>query len=418
MKNKGAVRWLLVANFISGIAQGISMISIPTYFAQTGQSHWFNIAYMLMTMVSLFWSIYGGTLVDKYNRKHIFLALNLTNGIAIGLIAYLEATTTGYTNYLAASVFALTFWNFNLHYPCFYAFMQEISEKEHYNKIASYIEVQSQLASALAGAGAALLISGGVSIPYTSIVLEVEPWTLAQIFALDSCTYFVALCIIFMIRFVPIARREKETGGVWERLKVGYAYLQEHSYIFLFGVVSQSVFVVVLLHVFNLAPLYVAQHLKTGAEVFAISEVFYALGAIVAGLAIHKIFGGMTIVKAIIIMTIVSVFEFLFLVGTTWILGFFVIAFLLGITNAGIRVLRISYLFKVLPNQVVGRASSIFFLTNVLTRIVFLSLFSIAFFHHSGHVIYAFLILSIFMLLSAMLLMFFYSKIIIKRERE
>ena len=112
------------------------MISIPLYFAQSSQSNWFNNAYVLITVVSLFWSLYGGTLIDKYNRKKIFLCLNLVNGLAIGSIAYLESTTTGYTNYMAAMVFAMTFWNYNLHYPCFYAFMQEITEKEHYDKIA------------------------------------------------------------------------------------------------------------------------------------------------------------------------------------------------------------------------------------------------------------------------------------------
>lgn len=52
MKNLGAIRLLLFANFISGIAQGISMISIPLYFAQSSQSNWFNNAYVLITVVS------------------------------------------------------------------------------------------------------------------------------------------------------------------------------------------------------------------------------------------------------------------------------------------------------------------------------------------------------------------------------
>lgn len=414
MKNARAIRLLLFANFISGIAQGISMISIPLYFARNHMSNWFNIAYVMITVVSLFWSLYGGTLIDKYNRKKIFLLLNLVNGIAIGTIAWLEYSTTGLTNYLAAAVFALTFWNFNLHYPCFYAFMQEISEKENYNKIASYIEVQSQMASALAGAGAALLISGGISTSFFSI--EIEPWSLSQIFALDACTYFVALAIIYFMRFVPVSKRKSESGGVFIQLKTGYDYLKKKPYVFLFGVVTHAVFIVVLLHVFNLAPLYVEQHLKENAEIFAISEIFYASGAILAGVAIHKIFGGMTFVKAIIVLTFVSVFEFLCMVGSNWVSVFFIMTFLLGISNAGVRVIRVSYLFMVIPNQIMGRANSIFFLTNAFSRIVLLSLFSLTFFHHSGNVIYTFLILSLFMFVSGLILLFFYSEIILNKE--
>lgn len=410
MKNIAAIRLLLLANFISGIAQGISMISIPAYFAQSGQSNWFNIAYVIITIGSLFWSLYGGTLIDKYNRKHIFLVLDVINGVAIGTIAYLEYHGMVGTNILAASVFALTFWNYNLHYPCFYAFMQEISEREHYNKIASYIEVQSQLATALSGAAAALLIGGGITTQWFSI--SIEPWSLSQIFALDAATYFVALAIIYSIRFVPMTERSEEEGSVFTRLKVGYKYLSDRPYVFLFGVVTHAVFVVTLLHVFNLAPLYVAQVLEEPSQVFAISELFYALGAITAGVAIHRIFKGMPFVKAIIVMMLVSSLELIGLITMHSVWVFYGISLLLGLTNAGIRVIRVSYLFQVLPNQVIGRANSIFFITNVIARIFFLSLFSLAFFHNSGQVIYAFLILSLFIFISMGILLFFYQRIV------
>lgn len=416
MKNIIAIRLLLLANFVSGISQGISMISVPAYFATSNQSNEFNIAYACITVVSLFWSLYSGTLIDKYNRKHIFLGLNLFNAIAIGTIAYLESTTTGNTSMYAMLVFALTFWNYNLHYPCFYAFMQEITEAVHYNKIASYIEVQSQLASALAGAGAALLLSGGIHTPW--MTFEIESWTLGEIFALDAVTYVIALLIMSSIRFVSIVERKRETGSVLTRLKIGYDYLEARPYVFLFGITTYAVFIVVLLHVFNLAPLYVAQHLEAPSEIFAVSEIFYATGAIVSGLCIHRIFKNITSVKAIIILTIITILEFVYMIQSTWILGFFMATFLLGITNAGIRVLRVSYLFKVISNQVMGRTNSIFFLTNVLFRITFLTLFSLAFFHQSGNVIYTFLILSVFMLLSVAILVLFYSKFILKEERN
>ncbi|BDS14046.1 MFS transporter [Aureispira anguillae] len=412
MKNIGAIRLLLSANFISGIAQGISMISIPAYFARTNQSNWFNVAYATITCVSLFWSLYGGTLIDKYNRKHIFLALNLFNGVAIGAIAYLDGMGVGDTSCWAAAVFALTFWNYNLHYPCFYAFMQEITEQENYSKIASYIEIQSQLASALAGAAAALLIGGGIAN------FKIEPWSLSQIFALDAGTYFVSWAIIYSMRFVPIVTRKKTSGTVGERLKEGYIYLKERPYVFLFGTVTHAVFVVVLLYVFNLAPVYVDQHLGAASEIFAISEVFYAIGATIAGLVIHKIFKGMSFVKAIIIMMFISILELIGLITMSQIWLFFLVSLLLGITNAGIRVLRVSYLFQVLPNEIMGRANSIFFLTNVCARIVFLVLFSLAFFHHSGQVIYAFLILSGFLFICMGILMFFYSKVTLKKELD
>ncbi len=260
------------------------------------------------------------------------------------------------------------------------------------------------------------MIGGGLQTQWFSIRLE--PWSLSQIFALDAGTYFVALAIIYSIRFVPMTERSEEVGSVFTRLKVGYKYLSDRSYVFLFGVVTHAVFVVTLLHVFNLAPLYVAQVLEEPAQVFAISELFYALGAITAGVAIHRIFKGMPFVKAIVILMLISGLELIGLITMRSVWVFYGISLLLGLTNAGIRVIRVSYLFEVLPNQVIGRANSIFFITNVIARIFFLSLFSLAFFHNSGQVIYAFLLLSLFIFVSMGILLFFYQRIVQARDGE
>lgn len=416
MKNIVAIRLLLFANFISGVAQGISMISIPAYFAQSGQSNWFNMAYALITIGSLFWSLYGGTLIDRYDRKKIFIVLNIVNGSAIGLISYLEYAQLGRTSWLAATVFALTFWNYNIHYPCFYAFMQEITEREHYKKIASYIEVQSQLATALSGAVAALLLGGGLETSW--FTWTIEPWTLSKVFALDAGTYFVALAIIYSMRYIAISERKDEVGSVWQRLRTGYNYLTNHPYIFLFGVMTHAVFVVVLLHVFNLAPVYVAQSLEASAQVFAISELFYAGGAIFAGLAIHRVFAKMSFVHSIIVLMMISILELLGFIFLPFIAMFYILSLLLGVTNAGIRVIRVSYLFEVLPNQLMGRANSIFFITNVLARIFFLVLFSLSFFHRDANVIYTFVILSIFIFLCMAVLIRYAKPIALKREES
>lgn len=416
MKNIAAIRLLLFANFISGVAQGISMISIPSYFAQSNQSNWFNIAYAIITAGSLFWSLYGGTLIDKYNRKRIFIALNTINGLAIGTIAYLEYHQLGNTSWLAATVFALTFWNYNIHYPAFYAFMQEITEREHYKKIASYIEVQSQLATALSGGIAALLLGGGLTTQW--FTWQIEPWQLWQVFALDAGTYFIALAIIYSMRYTPISERTEETGSVFQRLQTGYNYLKDRPYVFLFGIVTHAVFVVTLLHVFNLAPLYVAQGLQAESQVFAISELFYCIGAIFSGLAIHRVFGGMSFVRAIIILMFISGLELIGFITLPYVYVFWGLSLMLGITNAGIRVIRVSYLFEVIPNQIMGRANSIFFLTNVMARICFLVLFSLAFFHRDGNVIYAFAVLSVFIFICMGILMRYYQQIALSKTEE
>ncbi len=413
MKNRQAITLLLAANFSSGVAQGMSMIAVPLYFAKTMQSDWFAAAYALVTIITLFWAPYAGTLVDKYNRKQIFVMLMSFMGLSLASIAitgYLSALN----NWLIFGAFALTFWNYSLHYLCFYAFMQEITEKQHYNKIASILEVQGQLASALAGAGAAVLLD-----PKISAQLGISTWQLQDIFALDAATYALGLLIIGFMKFESLAIRKKELGSTLKRLSVGFNYLKGEPFIFLFGVVTQAVFVTVLLHVFELSPAYVKNYIQPadGSEsgIFATSEVFYSLGAVFAGIAIQRIFRKTSFLAAIIILTAITALEYFSIIISKSILIFYIMSFMLGVTNAGIRVIRVSYLFKVIPNQVIGRANSIFGLSNTLMRIIFLALFALPFFHQDSNIIYTFVILIGFLAIAMLILIIYYKKMLIQK---
>jgi len=390
------------------------MIAVPLYFAETEQSAWFGIAYTLITLVTLFWAPYAGSLVDKYDRKKLFLVLMTVMAMALAALAGL-GFSQGLNNYIAVAAFALTFWNYSLHYLCFYAFMQEITERKYYGKIASLLEVQGQLASALAGGAAAVLLD-----PEMASYWGFKAWALPEIFALDASTYLLGLLIIFFMKFESLTLREAEEGSLWKRLKIGWDYLKGEPYIFLFGVLTHAVFITVLLHVFELSPTYVKQCLigegDSAASIFAISEVLYSVGAVLAGLAIQRIFKGISFLSAIIVLTLITLLEYGALFSVYSVGVFWAVSLLLGLTNAGVRVIRVSYLFEVVPNQVIGRANSIFGISNTLFRLGFLALFSLPFFHEKGQVVFSFLIFMGFLGLSAAILRAYYYPIVGKRE--
>src|SRR5581483_11880949 len=132
MKNRNAILLLLLANSISGIAQGISMLSIPWYFTSVIHSEtMFGKVYFFITSVSLLWGVYAGTLIDRYDRKKIFLATNIA-----GLLVLSSVSIYGYSQgqlpwYLVALVFANTALIYNIHFPNLYAYAQEITPKEN-----------------------------------------------------------------------------------------------------------------------------------------------------------------------------------------------------------------------------------------------------------------------------------------------
>jgi hypothetical protein len=70
----------------------------------------------------------------------------------------------------------------------------------------------------------------------------------------------------------------------------------------------------------------------------------------------------------------------------------------LGFSNAGTRIIRVTYLFDHIPNNIIGRANSIFYLYNILMRSVLLSVFSLAFFSFENNVVWAYAICGMFIL--------------------
>ena len=131
MKNKQAIYLLFLSNIISGLAQGISMIAIPWYFIEIiDKPEFFAYSYIVITFSTLFWGIYAGSLIDRYSRKKIFIITNLFCGLFIGSIALFGLNNAYLSELLVVSVFGITIFNYNIHYPNLYAFGQEITEKK------------------------------------------------------------------------------------------------------------------------------------------------------------------------------------------------------------------------------------------------------------------------------------------------
>jgi DHA3 family macrolide efflux protein-like MFS transporter len=386
MKNLRAIAFLFTANTISGIAQGISMIAIPWHFSRTEDMTRFGIIYGISTVISLFWVPYSGTLVDKYNRKHVFQAITIISGLFTLCMGLYGTWADALDWWMIALVFLFTFFNYNIHYPNLYAFMQEITEKKYYGKISSYLEVFGQLASALAGATAALLLSGVkkgqssfLGLPINSPV-EIEPWPIQKIFLMDGATYVIAFLLISCIQFTPLTKRSKEFMLLKDRLISGWNWLMEHKKILQFGIASYLLFGTVMLVSFYLCASYVSLHLKMEGDVYATAEMFYSVGALLSGLFIRYIFRNRETARNIAILTFITG-AFYFAQHFFQSVGLlFVSMIILGISNAGVRILRVGFIFENVPNQFYGRVNAVFFLSNLIIRSIFIGLFALPFF--------------------------------------
>jgi MFS family permease len=335
----------------------------------------------------------------------------------------LSVSAFGYINgslplALVGLVFVTTMFNYNIHFGALYAFGQELTKPSQYGKISSYLEIQNQATSIFSGAFAALLLTGaeaGTKLNVIGLIVEIPfhfpKWEMKDIFLFDGITYFIAILLVWLIRYTPPPERIIDTSSVTERIKAGISFLKKNPSIFSFGNYSYSIFVVLMVQVFMLLPIYVKNHLQSNSDVYASAEVLYSMGALFAGIFIRKLFKNRDTVYSIIVLLIITTSIFYVVFFTKSIFIFYIFSFLVGITNAGARVLRTTYLFSHISNDIIGRTNSVFNVINILLRSFLLLVFSLAWFSEDSNITWAYMICGTFTMISAYLLFRNYKKL-------
>ena len=387
------------------------MLAIPWYFAQQNISSQFNLLFGVVTFANIFWGLYAGTLVDRFNRKQLFLTTNIVEGGILLLVAASGWIAGSLPLFMIMAVFAVTVFGYRMHYPNLYAFAQEITSPEHYTKVTSYIEIVGQATNVIAGALAVVLLEGvELQLPFLGLLI-IEPWEIYEVFTLDGITYLISVMLISLIKYLPDKVFEIDKRSLSTRLKIGFGFLRDHKLLFLFGFFSHSIFVIMLVSLFTVMPMYIKNVLNAGGEVFGSMEMLYGLGALTAGIFIGRWTSKVPRITAIIFLIILTS-VLLFLCGFIYFIPYyFMTGLLVGFANAGTRILRISYLFQHVPNQVIGRVNGVFSVVNIIIRVIFVLLFSLAFFAESTNIVYAYFVLAAFTLLSGLALYSHYSKL-------
>lgn len=411
MKNRKALILLLSANAVSHFAQGISMLAIPWYFAKyLDASSTFASIYAIATFVSLFWGLYAGTIIDRFPRKNIFIGICAVSAVVLLGISSMGFATGAIPMFGVAFVFCFTLFNYNIHYPTLYAFGQEITEKENYSKTNSLLEVMGQSINVFSGAVAVLLIEG-IHTELFGQLIRIEPWKIHEIFLMDGVTYLIAMSLIYFIKYVPTVKNEISKDPVIIRLKEGINYLKKRPLIFYFGNASYTVFIFVLISTHLLWPIYIEKHLGELGNIYAITKMNYAAGALFAGFFISILFRKSNIVFSIIILMILALAAFFILSVSQSVPVLFGLAIGLGIANAGVRIQRITYLFNHIPNHIIGRTNSVFQSINILLRSIFIGIFSLAFFSEGSNITWALVLAGVAISISTFPLLWNYKKL-------
>lgn len=433
----------------------------------------------MVMFLGLFWRLYAGALIDGFRRKDIFLGINFFAALIIIAVASLgfvidagyaeghvyktliheeamklayvaeNGVETGFQYFgildphsglplgeqlptiLPILVFASTLFAYFIHFPNLFAFVQELSDKNNYQKYARMIEVYGQITVMISGCLTGVLMNGGMEfINWTFI-----PWSIHEIFLLNGLAFVISFVIILFIKYEKKkeedttderakAEKNSEPVTVMESLKLGYDFLKENKLVFFYSLVSSAIFITYMAMVWTILPAYIKGVLNSNEGVMGAAELFLAIGALVCGLLLQRIFRNLGNAQSIFILSmLVGICYFMLNIqaSISGVSGYFllnlgfaemtvnrgvllllILGILIGFGNAGARIYRVVYLMKAVPNKYIGRVQSILTIPQTLLPVIFALIFSLDFFK-DANVSYAFMILGIFTIFCAIL---------------
>ena len=391
MRTNYTIIILLLFSVVSAsFAQSITIISIPWYFAEINKSSIFSLLYALITFLGFFWGLYAGIIIDSINRKKILLIINFINSVFFGSVGLLTVLYGVQHDMFFFLNFFLCSFYYIIFFPTLYAIIKELTHPLQYVKINSLVEVFFQTTTIIAATICGVLLSGSEVISeYIDVkLIPFEKWEIGEVFLLNSIMYLITAISMLYIPYRPKSNTKTlSIKNTFNEFNVSLNFFKKNKSILIYGICSQSIFGFLIVELFTLLPLFVKNCLNENILVFSLADVTYAIGAIIAGFITIKILNKIDTISYTIFLIIITGFSFLIMIKFINIYIFFLSTLIVGITNSSARITRMSYFFKKIPNNLMGRTNTIFNTINTALRGCLILVFSIKWFAYKNHVI-------------------------------
>lgn len=348
--------FLMIANILSSIGSGITMIGVPWLLVnRAGGSEIFGYATLASTIILFFLSPHIGVYIDRISRKKMLLGSEVVGGSVTLLFALWGLSAGHFETWQLIVIYFSGSLYYNVHFPTQFAFTQEIFSKEQYKTLNSILEVQNQSTSMIAGGLASLLI---------------DHVNFAWILLADAMTYFLGFGLFLLIPYIK-NRSVTANGAVsmWSNIREGFAYLKTRPLLVMFFLCALMPFLCVMVGNY-LYPVYITSVLHGGANVLGAADMIFAIGAVVAGLTVpllmQRLGSYYTTILSFIIFSMSIVFFYVFPLVSIFLL----FKTLNGWGNAGSRVARNTILMEMVPNHLIGRVNSFFNTVGMGMRVI------------------------------------------------
>ena len=284
----------------------------------------------------------GGTIIDRYNRKHILVFLDFYRIIVllVVLISFRLGTFELWQIYLLSfflSIGSSLFW------PCASAFTQEIVSGRKYMQANSFLSASYQIGILF---GAAI---GGFIV--ADFGAEVALW-------LNAGTYFLSALFLMAVPY-KMGARDAGDHQVIKSLKKGFAFARSNKMIFGYGL-SAVLSDIAVWGGFPIVTLAFSEDvLGMGAKGFGLLDGAYGAGAFLAtflSLLFLQRFRR-DIVLGILYGLAAIACGMMFGVGVFF--ASLILFFLMGIANNSARIISRTIMMEKVPNEVMGRMQTL-----------------------------------------------------------
>jgi MFS family permease len=347
-------RLYFVGEVFSMAGTGLHAVALGWYLLErTGSATSVGVVWAVGLGSGIVMLPFAGPLADRYPRRTLAIA---SDAYRLGLVAVMAALAYAGSPSTAA-LYVLTFLvglGHSVFWPSITALLQEVIRPDQLTAASGLSEITWQVGN-LTGAA----LGGPILIAYG----------LGTAFAVDAATYVVSAAALLSLHHRP-ARAEGPHPSGLAMARDGLGYLRRHPAVAGFGIASVIPWVATIsLNIVIVA--YVLDILKLTATAYGLADMTYGIGAMASG-----VFAALLVTRVGEWRAMTGVM--VALIGCYTVLAvtpaavpvFYAALFLAGFCSSGFRVITTAYLFKVVPNEMMGRTSSSFLLVSMALQVV------------------------------------------------
>ena len=347
-------RLYFVGEVFSMAGTGLHAVALGWYLLErTGSATSVGIVWALGLGSGIVMLPFAGPLADRYPRRSLAVAADVYRLVLVlGMAALAYAGSPS-----LPALYALTFLvglGHSVFWPSITALLQEVIRPDQLTEASGLSEITWQVGNLTGAAlGGPILIAFG----------------LGAAFAIDAGTYVVSAVALLALHHRPAPAEGPHPSGL-AMARDGLAYLRRHAAVAGFGIASVIPWVATIsLNIVMVA--YVLDELHLTATAYGLADMTYGVGAMASGVFAALLVTRVGEWRAMTGVMVALIGCYTILAATPAAVPvFYAMLFLAGFCSSGFRVITTAYLFKVVPNEVMGRTSSSFLLVSMVLQVV------------------------------------------------